>query len=134
MIKFILKIFFSLIICTNILVAKDMCDYFFGELKNQTSELQLWGPPDYIPVDLIFKFGSYFDIDTVENEVSFNYSIETFWDASNMIDVAKKTSDNFMNGEGFLVWFKPKRIQRRGSYSILARCENTKFKGYKVKK
>ena len=101
MIKFILKIFFSLIICTNILVAKDMCDYFFGELKNQTSELQLWGPPDYIPVDLIFKFGSYFDIDTVENEVSFNYSIETFWDASNMIDVAKKTSDNFMNGDGF---------------------------------
>ncbi len=55
----------------------------------------------YRPVNLLFKFGSFLNIETVDNEISFDYALQSTWEEPKMNDIAKNISDNFMNGGGF---------------------------------
>lgn len=55
----------------------------------------------YRPVNLLFKFGSFLNIETVDNEISFDYALQTTWEEPKMNDIAKNISDKFMNEGGF---------------------------------
>ncbi len=55
----------------------------------------------YRPINFFFKFGNYLDIKTVDNEISFDYSLDTFWVESKLNNIAKEISNLYMNGNGF---------------------------------
>ena len=81
--------------------------------KNTFNDEGLWVDEGYIdiniktmisryrPINFFFKFGNYLDIRTVDNEISFDYSLDTFWVEPKMNNIAKKISNEYMNGNGF---------------------------------
>lgn len=58
-------------------------------------------PTHTVPIKFDFKFGEFFDIKTVNNEISFNYNQKITWRYNDIDSIGKKISDKYWKGNGF---------------------------------
>ena len=82
----------------------------------------------YRPINFLFKFGNFLDVKTVNNEISFDYSLFTSWEEPKMNNIAAKISNDYMEGNGF---FCSMNLREYNDEDLIIFFPDFRIKGFK---